>query len=92
MVARIEGNSMNPSLLTNDYVFLDKEKQPNVGDVVMFMYEGQYLIHRIVRKKQLEIWCKGDNSVRIEKIDYAAVIGVVSSVLRQGKIIPFPKE
>lgn len=47
-VLRIYGNSMNPTLVSDDIVLCIKKKDFNKGDVIAFYYNNRILIKRII--------------------------------------------
>lgn len=47
--AVVEGRSMEPLLHTGDLVFLSKNKEPEVGSIVVYKdRSGKYIIHRVI--------------------------------------------
>ena len=48
---------------------------------VVYEYKTQgLLVHRIIAINDNEVWCRGDNAVRIEKIGYEDIIGKVVAI------------
>ena len=79
--ATILGDSMMPFIKNSDVVTIVKAEKYNIGDIVLFEYDGILLSHRV-----LEIgsdtnggvfFIKGDNSFRIEKTHSDRIIGKV---------------
>ena len=75
---RISGNSMNPILFNNETVNAKKKSNYKPGDILIFRYKhNDLLAHRLLMIKNNRYYCKGDNSFRIEDIDYDQILGVV---------------
>ena len=81
----VTGVSMKPLLLEGDRVTISPKENCSVGDVVVFVYEEVPLIHRLLEIKGELFLCKGDNALRIEKIQKDEIIGKVISARRDGK-------
>ena len=79
IVITVEGNSMEPTLRNNDLITVSKEKEYGLGDILVFIYKSQLLVHRMVRKGAF-YFCKGDNSFRIEDITQESIVGKVTKV------------
>lgn len=47
-VARVEGNSMNPTLQDGDKVVISKMSKPDRGDIIVFEYGNVNLIKRVI--------------------------------------------
>lgn len=84
------GKSMKPMLSGGDKINVKVTKQCSLGDVVVFFYNGELLVHRVIKLTDERIWCKGDNSFRTEKITHNDVFGNVVSINGM-PIKPFPK-
>ena len=66
--AVVEGRSMEPLLHSGDLVFLLSDKDPGVGDIVVYRdNSGRFIIHRVIAVYEvngLECYViKGDNNV-----------------------------
>lgn len=62
------GTSMQPTLCEGDTVTLEPlASEPSAGDVVLFRYRGQHLLHRVVALDDGIYTTKGDNSVATEQ-------------------------
>ena len=81
------GKSMYPCLQEGDQVYLDKHPRYQVGDIIVFSYEGGILIHRIVARYNGSLLCKGDNAFAIEKIFMSQVYGKVVTIKRNGTTV-----
>lgn len=75
------GFSMLPLIQQNDMISVQRANTYSVGDIIVYEYKTQgLLVHRIIAIKEKELWCRGDNAVRIEKIGYADIIGKVVAI------------
>lgn len=84
----VTGDSMHPTILPDDEVFITQKDRYNVGDILVYTYRSeQYLIHRLLRRVNNRYFCKGDNSFRIEDISYQDILGKVEFILRDNRII-----
>ena len=80
------GMSMWPQLLSGDLVLIKSQPQYSIGDVLVFKYQTEILIHRLVQIQDAVLLCKGDNTFRLEPItDPDAIIGRAVSIKRSGK-------
>lgn len=83
---RLKGNSMFPLLRNNKdevvlYPCIKEELKPM--DVVLFMYKGRHLLHRIIQRKGDDLLLQGDGSyVAKEVCTIDDVIGKVQFVVR----------
>lgn len=75
------GFSMIPTIQQKDMIRVQRSDKYCVGDIVVYEYKTQgLLVHRIIAINDNEVWCRGDNAVRIEKIGYADIIGKVVAI------------
>lgn len=81
LILTVEGNSMLPVLTNGDHIKIIKTENILVGDVVVFIYREELLVHRILQIKNEVICCKGDNSFRLEKIKLCDIVGKVVSIV-----------
>ncbi|OPL08507.1 MAG: hypothetical protein AVO33_11175 [delta proteobacterium ML8_F1] len=61
----VYSESMEPLIMTNDAFIVWPEKNPEVGDIVVFrpsVLEAQYITHRIIGEVEEGFITKGDNS------------------------------
>ena len=92
------GDSMFPTIQPRDLLVIEAVKEPlKVGDVPLYKRDnGQYVLHRIVKKSRGKYITKGDNRTFVEKgIADRHMIGVLTGVIRDGKtcpVAPPPKE
>lgn len=74
----VAGVSMEPSLHEGDVVTVRKADSYGVGDILVFCYKsGELLIHRLLRIKDGRYFCKGDNALRLEDVEYGQIAGKV---------------
>ncbi len=79
-VISVTGTSMNPTLFEGDKVVIKKCDQYKIGDILVFYYKNEeILIHRLIKINN-RYFCKGDNSFRLEDIEYNQIIGKAISV------------
>lgn len=65
----VVGDSMRPFLQTGDFVHMDTAENIRRGDILLFQRpNGQYVLHRVVRKKPGGYWMLGDNQTVREPI------------------------
>ncbi len=75
-----KGVSMLPFVREGDTVAIKEKVAYNTGDIIVFSYENQILMHRVVRKTADGYWAKGDNSFRIETVSYDKIIGAAEAI------------
>jgi len=85
----VTGVSMEPTLYEGDIVTLKRAEAYEVGDILVFRYKhNELLIHRLLRIDNGRYYCKGDNSFRLEDVEYEQIAGKV--VLKNGEpLLPF---
>lgn len=82
------GQSMHPFFKDQETdVWLKKVAQYKKYDVVLFMYQQQILLHRIIKIKQGQYFLQGDGALRIEKVDKSHIYGKVIDFRTNGKMI-----
>ncbi len=80
-LAVVEGRSMEPLLWTGDVVIVYKSGEVRVGDVVIYVNRGNYVIHRVVEIRSNCYIIKGDNNPLPDGcIPKELVIGKVLSI------------
>ena len=87
----VTGKSMLPTLVEKrDSVLLKKPDRIKKGDIVLYQRKnGDYVLHRIVKKKKDCFCLCGDNQTMIECPVYAEqIFGLVSGIVRKGEVIP----
>lgn len=91
LLLRVEGLSMLPLIKAGDYVKVIRAKNIQVGDVAVYCYKGELVIHRIIDIKNEVLFGKGDNAFKIEDFPIIDFLGKVECITRRGKIYSFPK-
>lgn len=86
----VSGKSMLPLIREGDSVRIFKVKDYFIGNVIVYVYKGELLVHRLLENKGGRLYCKGDNSFRIEDIKYQDIIGKVMDIVRNEKHIVLP--
>lgn len=86
---RVQGKSMRPFLREGrDTVVFSKPERLKVGDIVVFMRNGYYIMHRIIKIENGYISTLGDNlKTPEEKIPVENVVAKAVSAVRDGKEI-----
>lgn len=87
----IAGSSMSPFLCHNrDYIYFTRpERKLQRGDMVFYQRDsGQYVMHRIYRKREDSYYMIGDAQTEIEgPLRRDQIFALVIQVKRKGKII-----
>lgn len=74
----LKGISMEPALSDGTILYVQRQSDYFVGDIVVFSYPGEgYLVHRIIEIQKGAILCRGDNARRIEVIMQRQILGKV---------------
>lgn len=81
LVLNVTGNSMLPAFAEGDRIKIRKADNISMGDVIVFVYKMNLLVHRILYMRENVLYCKGDNSFRIEEITYKDIVGKVTEVM-----------
>ena len=87
------GWSMEPYIENGDTIVILTDDYPgflaNVGEVLVFQYNGMAVAHRIYNIQNGRYYVKGDNNVNADSwiIDSSAVIGKIIGVVDSGNII-----
>ena len=82
----ISGISMRPYFHTGDEVCIMSSQKYAPGDIVLYKYNGELLIHRVVERDIGHVWCKGDNAFRMEYVRIEDIKGRAVFLKRQGVI------
>ncbi|MBR1799803.1 MAG: VanZ family protein [Bacteroidales bacterium] len=81
---RLVGHSMSPILKEGDLLCIVPFKgDVCVGDVVLFRYGSDYLLHRVRKKSGSMLEMQGDHCRSVEHATISDVVGVLQSVERQ---------
>ena len=85
------GNSMMPLLRERkDLVEIHKKVQGrrNKYDVVLYKYNGKYVLHRILKVRDTDYVITGDHCTVLEYgITDKDILGVLDRIIRDGKVI-----
>lgn len=84
----VKGNSMYPLLRSNtDWVVLTKKHKPSKYDILFYKRDnGEYILHRAVRKKNNCFYMAGDNETTVEYPVYEQqILASVESFYRNGR-------
>ncbi len=85
---KVTGNSMLPFYKNErTIVTLKKDDAYKKLDVVLFEYEGQIILHRIIKIKENQYYIRGDGAFRIEIVNSAKIFGKVINFHTDGKQI-----
>ena len=93
LVYKIKGSSMEPMLYENRDVVVIRSKglsRAEKGDVVLYTRPGvsDYVLHRVIHVGKTDYTMMGDHQFRKERVPEDAVIGILTSFIRDGKEIP----
>ena len=79
-IIKVRGISMLPILREGDNLKIENSEKYDVGDILVYNYNGEgLLVHRFLREDGVLV-CKGDNAFRFEKISQDEVIGKVTFI------------
>lgn len=78
----VAGLSMNPFLLEGDLISCKKQEEYYPGDILVFFYNNELIVHRLLKIKGKLLYCKGDNSFLLEHVKAETVLGKVLLVFR----------
>lgn len=71
----VNGRSMHPFIIGGkESVILEKVVALKIGDVVLAFSENRYVIHRIVKMRDDEIWLMGDGN--LQQLEYCSLTDV----------------
>lgn len=84
----VSGISMEPILKSGDSITIKREDNYDVGDILVFIYKEELLVHRLI-KKDSKYYCKGDNAFRLEDITKEQILGKIILV-NEKNIDPWP--
>lgn len=86
MTIAVTGVSMEPNLFAGDRVTVQQTNDYSVGDILIFLYKGELLIHRLLKIENGRYFCKGDNAFRLEDMSAEEIAGKV--ILHNGQPLP----
>lgn len=87
---RVTGISMTPTLINRrDCVFLEKPQKIKKYDIVLHRREsGQYILHRVIKKKGNTLTIAGDFEIEKEyPVDVSQVVARANAIMRKNKVI-----
>ena len=86
--ASVHGCSMYPLLIDHrDSVFIKQKNRYDKYDVILFRRtDGQLVLHRLIKIKNGNYICSGDNDRVFETVDPKSVIGYMDEFSRNGAI------
>ena len=73
----VKGISMNPTLWEGDVITVRKAESYEIGDILVYPYKGELLVHRLLKIDGGRFFCKGDNALRLEDLPPEGVGGKV---------------
>lgn len=87
LVYKTRGISMQPMLREDrDVVLIEKPKgRLKKYDVALYRRGAAYVLHRVIGVHEGGYDIRGDNTVLLESVPEEAVIGVLTSFIREGK-------
>ncbi len=85
----VTGDSMEPFLKKADIVSIQPCKQYCPGDILVYSYKEELLIHRLLFVKNGKLYCKGDNAFRLEDVFLHEIFGKVIAVRRGDSLVSF---
>ena len=86
---KVAGISMVPFLHEGDSVEISSFPSYIPGDILVFFYKEELLIHRLLSLSNEYFFCKGDNSLRLENLTIDDIVGKVIRINNQ-KVVPPP--
>lgn len=87
LIAYIKSESMSPTLNKNDLVFINIfDRNFEVGDIVVFNSNGDWICHRIVKKTAEGYITKGDRNIATDQFSGKETVGDDKII---GKILSF---
>lgn len=89
---KVNGLSMYPLLQNEDKVIIFYQSEYEIGDILVYGYCRDLLVHRLLRVEEEFFYLKGDNAFQAERINKAAVIGKVIKIKKQTGILMDPEE
>lgn len=85
-VLPLKGTSMLPFFKTGDKAILTRPKKLSKYDVIFYTRGENYILHRIVKKKEDYYLVTGDNQTALEKVRDKQIHAVMQSYIVDGKI------
>ena len=91
MTITVTGVSMEPTMRAGDSIVVCRAETYNVGDILVYSYKGELLVHRLLKLENGRYFCKGDNAFRLEDVTAEEIAGKVTLCNGQPPP-PFPRE
>lgn len=90
-VVEVHGISMNPTLYEGDHVLVQRMASYEPGDILVYDYGNEgLLIHRFLHLEHGLYHCRGDNTIRIERISPKRIMGKVISFADGRSVLDYP--
>ena len=87
----VHGISMNPTLFEGDHVLVQRMDEYEIGDILVYDYGTEGLIiHRFIHLEHGLYHCRGDNTIRIERISPKRIMGKVLSFEDGSPVLDYP--
>jgi hypothetical protein len=87
VVITVSGTSMLPVLCEGDKVGIVSSLEYDNGDILSFLYdENKVIVHRLLLHRKDRFFLKGDNSFRMEEVNYNNILGKVVEIERDGYV------
>lgn len=87
----VHGISMNPTLFEGDHVLVQRMDEYEIGDILVYDYGTEGLIiHRFIHLEHGLYHCRGDNTIRIERISPKRIMGKVLSFEDGSPVSDYP--
>jgi signal peptidase I len=84
----VKGNSMRPFLLDGlTEVFLMKKDNYLVGDICLFKYRDNYILHRLIKRHKSHYIFRGDNSHFCETVHEEDIYAYVYQYKREEELV-----
>ena len=86
VIVSVRGSSMFPVFQEGDLAGIQRKEKYETGDILMYQYKKEgILLHRLITMDGESYCCKGDNSFRIEVIQWDSIWGTACYRLHEGK-------
>lgn len=89
---KVLGNSMKPSISSGDIIFINKDFNIKIGDIIFYKRGDKFFAHRTIFKGKDYFSTKGDKIPFFERVKIDQVLGKVIMVIKENKIIDLEKK
>lgn len=89
---KVLGNSMKPSISSGDIIFINKDFNIKIGDIIFYKRGDKFFAHRTIFKGKDYFSTKGDKIPFFERVKIDEVLGKVIMVIKGNKIIDLEKK